>query len=168
MENNPNNTSAQSGAQNQNRSSNTPGSSAGSTSAQSNNTASSSNSASSTGSANNLNAQGKSNQQGTSGKDSMKNIQDMLQKYSGPITQKINSLTTTQKVVGGSLLALGAGWLAMSSTNKNKIKSKAGAFKSTAKEKISSKKKDKNSTNATNYSSSANRTGSSAVDARVK
>ncbi|GAA4426104.1 hypothetical protein GCM10023188_07810 [Pontibacter saemangeumensis] len=95
----------------------------------------------------------------------MKNIQDMLQKYSGPIAQKFNSLTTTQKVVGGSLLALGAGWLAMGSKNKNKLKSKASTFKSTAKDKISSKNKDNTSGS---YNSSMNRTGSSAVDARVK
>ena len=105
----------------------------------------------------------------------MKNIQDMLQKYSGPITQKINSLTTTQKVVGGSLLALGAGWLAMSSTNKNKIKSKAGALTSNAKQKLN-KNSDKSSgsnasrSNTTSGYSTANagRTGSSAIDARVK
>ena len=95
----------------------------------------------------------------------MKNIQDMLQKYSRPIADKINGLTTTQKVVGGSLLALGAGWLALGTKNKNKIKSKAEALTSTAKEKIGSKKKNKNTTS---YISSANRPGSSAVDARVK
>lgn len=165
MENNPNNTSAQSGAQNQNKSNATPGSSA---SAQSNSTSrdnASAGSAGSTGSSSGQSTQGRSSQQATSGKDSMKNIQDMLQKYSGPIAQKFNSLTTTQKVVGGSLLALGAGWLAMGSKNKNKLKSKASTFKSTAKDKISSKKKDNTSGS---YTSSTNRTGSSAVDARVK
>ena len=165
MENNPNNTSAQSGAQNQNKSNATPGSSA---SAQSNSTSrdnASASSAGSTGSSSGQSTQGRSSQQATSGKDSMKNIQDMLQKYSGPIAQKFNSLTTTQKVVGGSLLALGAGWLAMGSKNKNKLKSKASTFKSTAKDKISSKKKDNTSGS---YTSSTNRTGSSAVDARVK
>lgn len=33
---------------------------------------------------------------------------------------KVNGLSTTQKVVGGSLLALGAGWIAMNSMNKGK------------------------------------------------
>ena len=165
MENNPNNTSPQSGAQNQNQNQNQNRSSTnpGSTSAQSN--SASANSATSTGGTNSQHAQGRSGQQATSGQDSMKNIQDMLQKYSGPIAQKFNSLTTTQKVVGGSLLALGAGWLAMGSKNKNKIKSKASALKSTAQEKISSKKRDQSSGS---YSGSANRTGSSAMDARVK
>lgn len=33
---------------------------------------------------------------------------------------KVSGLSTTQKVVGGSLLALGAGWVAMNSMNKSK------------------------------------------------
>ena len=163
MENNPNNTSAQTGGQH--KSNTSPGSSAASNSSMGSSASQSANSAGSTGSASSQFAQGRSNQQATSGQDSMKNIQDMLQKYSRPIADKINGLTTTQKVVGGSLLALGAGWLALGAKNKNKIKSKAGALTSTAKEKISSKKKNRNTTS---YISSANRPGSSAVDARVK
>ncbi|MHA6250197.1 hypothetical protein ACXYMU_19845 [Pontibacter sp. CAU 1760] len=93
----------------------------------------------------------------------MKNIQDKLQQYSGPIAKKISSLTTTQKVVGGSLLALGAGWMAMSTKNKNKLKSKANDLTANAKHKMSSKKSDQPS-----YSSNANRSGSSSIDARVK
>lgn len=123
-------------------------------------------------------AQGKSNQQATSGKDSLKNIQGMLQQYSRPIAEKINGLTTTQKIVGGSILALGAGWIAMNSSNKEKIKSKASELTSkTNKEKIKNKANELASTaqqkmneNKGNNSSSSNatRTGSSAVDARVK
>jgi len=50
----------------------------------------------------------------------MDNLSQQWQKYSGPILNKVNSLSTTQKVVGGTLLAAGAGWLAMNSRNKNK------------------------------------------------
>ncbi|RDV14163.1 hypothetical protein DXT99_16500 [Pontibacter diazotrophicus] len=130
----------------------------------------------------NQSAQGKSNQQATSGKDSVKNIQDMLQQYSGPIAKKINGLTTTQKIVGGSLLALGAGWIAMNSGNKEKLRSKANDLTSTAKNKandLSSTAKQKmnenkgsnsndNAANRNSSGSNASRTGSSAVDARVK
>jgi len=43
----------------------------------------------------------------------MENLSQQFQKYSTPIMNKVNSLSTTQKVVGGALLAAGAGWLAM-------------------------------------------------------
>lgn len=63
-----------------------------------------------------------SNQKSSSsmGGMNMGNLTQQLQKYSGPIMNKVNSLSTTQKVVGGTLLAAGAGWLAMNSRNKKK------------------------------------------------
>ncbi|WP_460923673.1 hypothetical protein [Pontibacter brevis] len=119
----------------------------------------------------NQSAQGRSNQQATSGQGGMKNIQDMLQQYSGPIAKKINGLTTTQKIVGGSLLALGAGWIAMNTGNKEKLKSKASGLTSSAKQ-MMNKNKGNNSSDSTSRgnsnSSNANRTGSSAMDARAK
>lgn len=100
--------------------------------------------------------QGRSNQQGTSGKGGMKDIQDKLQQFGSATVQKVNSLSTTQKVVGGSLLALGAGWLALGSRNKNKLKGQVNSLASSAKGKMN--KKDKRSGNS----------GSSSMDARVK
>ncbi|MBC5776008.1 hypothetical protein H8S95_18170 [Pontibacter sp. KCTC 32443] len=46
-----------------------------------------------------------------------------LQELGTQAMNKVNGLSTTQKVVGGSLLALGAGWLAMNSRNKTKTRS---------------------------------------------
>jgi len=65
---------------------------------------------------------GMSNQSGTSGKGGLNNITQKLQEFSNTTMSKVNGLSTTQKVVGGSLLALGAGWLTMNSMNKNKAK----------------------------------------------
>ena len=62
------------------------------------------------------------NQGGTSGKGGLSNITSKLQQFSSNTMDKVNNLSTTQKVVGGSLLALGAGWVAMNSMNKNKSK----------------------------------------------
>ena len=62
------------------------------------------------------------NQGGTSGKGGLGNITSKLQQFSSSTMDKVNNLSTTQKVVGGSLLALGAGWVAMNSMNKNKGK----------------------------------------------
>ncbi|MCC9136361.1 hypothetical protein ACFSKU_05875 [Pontibacter silvestris] len=65
--------------------------------------------------------------QGTTGKGALGNIGDKLQQFGGTASQKFNGLSTTQKVVGGSILALGAGWVAMNSMDKNtsrKLKSK--------------------------------------------
>ncbi len=81
-------------------------------------------------------AQGRTNQQATTGQGGMKNIQDKLQQFGSTAAEKVNSLTTTQKVIGGSLLALGAGWLALGSKNKAGIKNKVSS--------ITSKKTDTN------------------------
>lgn len=54
----------------------------------------------------------------------MNAVTSKLQEYGTTAMNKVNSLSTTQKVVGGSLLALGAGWLAMNSRNKTKNKGK--------------------------------------------
>ena len=40
------------------------------------------------------------------------NIQDAVKKYGGTATKAINNLTTTQKVLGGAALLLGATYLA--------------------------------------------------------
>jgi hypothetical protein len=42
-------------------------------------------------------------------------VTQQIQKYSEPIMNKVNSLSTTQKVIGGTLIAAGAGWLALNS-----------------------------------------------------
>lgn len=47
-------------------------------------------------------------------------VTSKLQEFGTTAMNKVNNLSTTQKVVGGSLLALGAGWLAMNSRNKTK------------------------------------------------
>src|SRR5688572_9417001 len=55
----------------------------------------------------------------TSAKTSASNIQSMLgnvpeqlQEFGHTVADKVSHLSTTQKVLGGSLLALGAGWIA--------------------------------------------------------
>ncbi|MHC2990066.1 hypothetical protein OB13_00085 [Pontibacter sp. HJ8] len=65
-------------------------------------------------------ASGSANQSGTSGKGGLNNITSKLQQFGSSTVEKVSNLSTTQKVVGGSLLALGAGWVAMNSRNKNK------------------------------------------------
>jgi hypothetical protein len=65
-------------------------------------------------------AQNNINSQSTSGMGGLGNIGDKLQQFSSSTAQKVGNLSTTQKVVGGSLLALGAGWVAMNAMNKNK------------------------------------------------
>ncbi|HEY4651421.1 MAG TPA: hypothetical protein VIG72_08400 [Pontibacter sp.] len=71
---------------------------------------------------------GMGNQKSGSGSSSkggfdMNNMTNKLQEFGTTAMNKVNGLSTTQKVVGGSLLALGAGWLAMNSRNKGKTKS---------------------------------------------
>ena len=53
-------------------------------------------------------------------KENLDNLTGKLQELGSSTMNKVNGLSTTQKVVGGSLLALGAGWVAMNSLNKNK------------------------------------------------
>lgn len=53
-------------------------------------------------------------------KENLNNLTGKLQELGNSTMNKVNGLSTTQKVVGGSLLALGAGWVAMNSMNKNK------------------------------------------------
>lgn len=53
-------------------------------------------------------------------KENLNNLTGKLQEFGNNTMNKVNGLSTTQKVVGGSLLALGAGWVAMNSMNKNK------------------------------------------------
>jgi hypothetical protein len=75
---------------------------------------------SSMGSSGQSSSSGSANQSGTSGKGGLNNITSKLQQFGSSTVEKVNNLSTTQKVVGGSLLALGAGWVAMNSRNKNK------------------------------------------------
>lgn len=63
-------------------------------------------------------ATGMGNQQATSGKGGLGDITDKLQQFCSSTMDKVGNLSTTQKVVGGSVLALGAGWIAMNSMNK--------------------------------------------------
>jgi len=70
----------------------------------------------------------------------MKNIQDRLQQFGSMAAQRVNGLSTTQKVIGGSLLALGAGWLAMGTKNQNKIKSQVSSMTSGGSKKKQNKK----------------------------
>lgn len=49
------------------------------------------------------------------------NLTHQLQKYGSPIIDKVNNLSTTQKVVGGAILAAGAGWLAMNPNSRNTV-----------------------------------------------
>lgn len=67
--------------------------------------------------------QGSSNTSNSSsmGGMNMSNLTQQLQKYSGPIMNKVNNLSTTQKVVGGAILAAGAGWLAMNPKSRNTV-----------------------------------------------
>lgn len=63
---------------------------------------------------------GKSNWKDTFKKENLNNLTGKLQEFGNTTMNKVNSLSTTQKVVGGSLLALGAGWVAMNSMGKGK------------------------------------------------
>ena len=42
-------------------------------------------------------------------------IPEMLKKYGDTASKAVGSLSTTQKVIGGALLVLGAGWLSQRS-----------------------------------------------------
>lgn len=64
-------------------------------------------------------ASGKSNWKDTFKKENLNNLTGKLQEFGNSTMNKVNGLSTTQKVVGGSLLALGAGWVAMNTMNKN-------------------------------------------------
>jgi hypothetical protein len=64
--------------------------------------------------------EGKSNWMDTFKKENLNNLTDKLQEFGSTTMNKVNGLSTTQKVVGGSLLALGAGWVAMNSMGKGK------------------------------------------------
>jgi hypothetical protein len=78
-------------------------------------------------------ASGKSNWMDTFKKENLDNLTGKLQEFGNSTMNKVNGLSTTQKVVGGSLLALGAGWVAMNSMNKNKG---MGTTKSNAQNKL--------------------------------
>lgn len=70
-------------------------------------------------------ASGNSNIGGTSGMGGLGNITSKLQEFGSSTVQKVGNLSTTQKVVGCSLLALGAGWVTVNSLskgNKDQIK----------------------------------------------
>lgn len=114
--------------------------------------------------------QGRSNQQATSGKGGMKDLQDKLMQLGTTAATKVNGLTTTQKVIGGSLLALGAGWLAMNSNNKNQMKNKLGSAAAKAQKKMNKlNKKQKNSGSPSgSYADSTSGISSASTNARVK
>ncbi|WP_162428497.1 hypothetical protein [Pontibacter pudoricolor] len=60
----------------------------------------------------------------------MNTVTSKLQEYGTTAMNKVNSLSTTQKVVGGSLLALGAGWLAMNRNKSGKNKTNLNTTRS--------------------------------------
>jgi len=67
----------------------------------------------------NMHIQNDNTTSGKSGLSGMTNkLTDKLQQFGSSTAEKVGGLSTTQKVVGGSLLALGAGWVAMNSMNK--------------------------------------------------
>lgn len=84
------------------------------------NSGSQSSSRNASGSSQQSSASGKSNWKDTFKKENLNNLTGKLQEFGNSTMNKVNGLSTTQKVVGGSLLALGAGWVAMNSMNKNK------------------------------------------------
>lgn len=63
-------------------------------------------------------ALGESSQQATPDKGGLSEITDKLEQLCSATAEKVGSLSTIQKVVGGSVLALGAGWIAMNAMNK--------------------------------------------------
>lgn len=129
--NTTNTTSSSSAAQTQGqaKANTTPSSATQSSSNSSNSNSSSGNSSNSSSqsqnSQNQNNMQGRSNQQATSGKGGMKDIQSKVMEYGSTAADKFKKMTTTQKaVVGGAVLALGAGWMALSSKNRTRSKTK--------------------------------------------
>ncbi|MFT2009142.1 hypothetical protein ACMA1I_10745 [Pontibacter sp. 13R65] len=46
-------------------------------------------------------------------KSGLKDISGKLQQFGSTAVDKVSHLSTTQKVVGGTLLAIGAGWVTM-------------------------------------------------------
>lgn len=116
------------------------------------------------------NAQSRSNQQATSGKGGLKDIQGKLKQYGSTAANTFNKMTTTQKAaVGGAALALGAGWLALNSKNKNKVKSQVSSAAAVATDKL--KEVNKSITNAASASQKQNTSGNSpsaTTNARVK
>lgn len=119
--------------------------------------------------------QGRSNQQATTGKGGVKDMQEKLTQFGSTAATKFSNMTSKQKaMVGGAVLALGAGWVALSQKNKNKIKSQVGSAASTAKEamhNINAKQqqnKPSNSGSSSSNTGSSSNSSSSSTDARVK
>jgi hypothetical protein len=53
-------------------------------------------------------------------KSGLKDIPNKLQQFGNTAVNKVSHMSTTQKVVGGTLLALGAGWIATRNTKQGK------------------------------------------------
>ncbi len=53
-------------------------------------------------------------------KSGLKDIPNKLQQFGNTAANKVSHMSTTQKVVGGTLLAIGAGWLASRNTKQGK------------------------------------------------
>lgn len=120
-------------------------------------------------SSSNQNMQGRSNQKATTGKGGMKDIQGKLTQFGSTAATKFSNMTTKQKaMVGGAVLALGAGWVALSQKNKNKIKNQISSAASTAKDamhNVNAKQQQNKSEQQQNRSGSSS---SSSTNARVK
>lgn len=115
--------------------------------------------------------QGRSSQSATTGKGGLKDIQSKLSGFGSTAATKFNNLTTTQKaMVGGAVLALGAGWMAMSQKNKNKIKSQISSAAASAKDALHNvnAKQQQNTTGRSNMTASSSTSSSSGTNARVK
>ena len=104
------------------------------------NTSNSSTQSSTTGQTNANTKTGSSQESGSGNGFNMDNLTDMLggvkipdafKKYSGTATKAISSLTTTQKVIGGALLLLGATYL--SRRSRGGFMGKMGSVLNTAK-----------------------------------
>lgn len=116
--------------------------------------------------------QGRSNTEATTGQGGMKGMQDKLMQFGSTAATKFTNMTTKQKaVVGGAVLALGAGWMALSQKNKNKIKGQVSSAASTARDAmqgINAKQQQGASGSSTGSSNTSSSSGSSKTNARVK
>ena len=114
------------------------------------------------GSSSSQNMQGRSSQKATTGQGGMKDIQSKLSQFGSTAATKFNNLTTTQKaMVGGAVLALGAGWMAMSQKNKGKIKNQISSAAASAKDAL-------HNVNAKQQQGRTSGSSTSGTNARVK
>ncbi|OKL41110.1 hypothetical protein [Pontibacter flavimaris] len=173
METNKNNTSASQTQGQSNRSNMSPSGSTQSNSNQHQGNLSNQHSSNQNQNSSSQNMQGRSNQKATTGQGGMKDIQGKLTQFGSTAANKFNSMTTTQKaMVGGAVLALGAGWMAMSQKNKNKIKNQISSAAGSAKDALhninAKQQQNRPGSSSGNVSGSSYSSGTSGTNARVK